>query len=65
MKNLLYLAVAGVLAIGLLQHSTKDSMAAMQAKMTAQGAAWKVKIDRKNGGCVVDRYNGITVRICG
>jgi len=65
MKNLLYLAVAGVLAIGILQDSTKDSMAVMQAKMAARGAAWKVKADRMNGGCVVDRYNGITVRICG
>ncbi|KKN60220.1 hypothetical protein LCGC14_0534190 [marine sediment metagenome] len=65
MKNLLYLAVAGMFAIVLLQHSTKDSMAAMQANMTAQGAAWKVKVDRKKGGCVFDRHDGINVRICG
>lgn len=64
MKGLLYLFLAGMLVVGVLKDATKDDMAVIQAKNSALGASWRANSDKKNR-CTFERYNDITLRICG
>jgi len=64
MKGLFLFLITGMLLVAYVQYETKDDMTAIKAKQVLKGASWKAKQQNKNR-CTIDRYNGITLKVCG